>query len=179
MKRMKGPYLIEEDYIEDPINLATKVRKGVFGIEVSESVNIKSTSLLEINLFRKDYDKTEEDLNKLQEAILESHRLKIEEQKEEMDKIASILKKEIQAIEQDIISLTARGQQVAPLYLEINKVQAELEKVEQTALSFSETKIVKGPDVSEKEPSVFTPLFSAVLGLFLGITLAFIKQSRY
>ena len=70
MKRMRGPYLIEEDYIEEPINLATKVKKGIYDVEVLEAVNLRGTPILEIKVLGKDYDEVKEDLNNVNKAIL-------------------------------------------------------------------------------------------------------------
>ncbi|KPJ55297.1 hypothetical protein AMJ47_00250 [Parcubacteria bacterium DG_72] len=179
IKRMHGLYATEEQYIEDPVNLVGKIRNGIYGVEVSEAVNIRNTLLIEIKILDKDYDKVKEDFNNLNKAIVESHKIKMQKEKEEIGKLLSILEKEIQSIEKDISFLTLRGQQVGSLYLEIDRVQAELERIESTALIFIPTEVIKEPDVVEKKPSVFIPLFSAILGLFLGFSLAFIKSSRH
>ena len=67
----------------------------------------------------------------------------------------------------------AKGEQVAFLKLEIyntEKLISDLEKEKKKILMSEE---IKGPDITEKRPGYLTVFFAAILGLFIGLILAF------
>lgn len=163
-------------YIEDSPDVVGKTKNGVYGVEVSEVDNIKDTSLVRIIITGKDYDKVKEDLNAINKAIIDSHEERMKEHAEQGQGLSTIIEREIERIEDDISFLLLRGQQVAALYLKLNDLQAELERIDNVL--YIPTKVVAEPDIKEVKPSVLIPLLSAALGLFLGFAIALVRSSK-
>jgi uncharacterized protein involved in exopolysaccharide biosynthesis len=155
--------------IESPIQVSAKISNGTYGkVEGVTAVNPPDTSLVDISLSGNNYDQVKNNLNNIVSAVLESHN-EIANQSDLKEKsILDILSGEKKSIEQDISYLIARGQQVASLMLETRKIELT-QTVIQKNFAVKQTKIINGPVVEEKRPSYLVIVFSAFLGIFLGM----------
>lgn len=151
---------------EEPGQVVEKINNGIYGwfpgIKVSNPTN---TNLITIETISKEPQKTKKILENINELILTEHNNKINFQK-------NLLEKEIERLQEKIDFLVSKGQEIAILQLEINNLQRQKEALQPT-------KVIKESTISGK-PIKPKPLLNiviaGVLGIFIGIFLAFGKE---
>lgn len=156
---------IENNLIENPIQLATKVDKGIFGDYNLKAVPVSQTNIVDISIATlENPEKAREFLNDANAKIIENHDALIKIKNQKVEKMIETLQKEADY-------LISKSQQVAAIRLQIVGLQAKREEG-----NFS-TKIIAEPKVQKKYPNYILILFSgATLGLFLGILAVFTKE---
>lgn len=153
--------------LEPQLQVEAKINNGSYGeLPGVKANNPDWTNLIEIEVMSKEPQKAKEALQNIEELIIADHNKKINTQK-------ALIEKEIEKLQGDINTLISQGQQeVAPLQLEINNLQRQKETIQPT-------KITKQPTISEKpvKPKTFLNiLIAAILGIFIGIFVAFFKD---
>jgi LPS O-antigen subunit length determinant protein (WzzB/FepE family) len=170
----EGTMILKIGEFENINEIVEKLRKGVYGdYPELEVINPPTTDIIEINLATKSRDKTKEFLEKIKTDILSVHNQKADDRKQAIDQEISFLENKIEDLKKDISYFMAKGEQVALFKLEIyntEKLVNDLEK-EKTNISISET--IKGSEITGKRPGYLTVFFAAMLGLFIGLILAF------
>ncbi|MDP2967475.1 MAG: hypothetical protein Q8N87_03655, partial [bacterium] len=104
---------------------------------------------------------------------LSIHNQKADDRKQAIDQEIFFLENKIENLKKDISYFMAKGEQVAFLKLEIyntEKLISDLKK-EKTNILMSE--VIKGPEITEKRSGYLTVFFAGMLGLFIGLILAF------
>jgi len=159
--------IIEGQPLEPQLQVAEKINNGIYGeLPGIKASNPDWTNLIGIEAMSKNPQRTKEAMQVIEELIIAEHNNKIDLQK-------IIIEKEIEKLQGNINYLISQGQQeVAPLQLEINNLQRQKEMIQPT-------KIVKEPSISEKplKPKILLNIIiAAILGIFLGVLLAFFKE---
>ena len=152
--------------IEAPGQVMEKINNGVYGEYPGIKVNNpQNTSLITMEMLSKEPRKAKANLEEINNNILTEHTNKINLNK-------NILEKEIDELQENINFLISKEQETATLYLTIINLRKEIEALQPT-------KIVKSPTISEKpvKPrSALNIAVAGVLGIFIGIFLAFGKE---
>jgi len=156
--------------IEAPVQVVEKIKNGVYGgFPKVKAENPVDTNLIEIEIDSKDPQKGKEILENIIESIQAEHndyRLNI--RKESLERKITRLQEKI-----DFLLKTSKEQEVAPLLLEKNNLQEEL------AGGLFPTKVIKEPTISEKPirpKPLLNIVIAVILGLFIGVFLAFGKE---
>jgi LPS O-antigen subunit length determinant protein (WzzB/FepE family) len=170
----EGTIILKIGGFENVNEIVEKLRRGVYDdYPKLEVINPSNTDLIEINLAAKSHNETKEFLEKIKTDILSIHNQKADDRKQAIDQEISFLENKIEDLKKDVSYFMARGEQVALFKLEIyntEKLISDLEK-EKTNISMSE--VINGPDVIEKRPGYLAVFFAGMLGLFIGLILAF------
>ena len=161
-------------YFENINEIVERLRKGVYGhYPKLEVINPSATDLIEINLAAKNRNETKEFLEKIKTDILSVHKQKADSKKEAIDQEINFLENKIEDFKKDISYFMVRGEQVALFKLEIYNIEKLINGLEREKTNISMTEEIKGPDITEKRPGYLTVFFAAILGLFIGLILAF------
>lgn len=158
---------IENNLIESPVQLTTKIEKGIFGNYPGlSSEAVAGTDMVDAAISTKNNpEKAKLFLENLDEKIIESHEAVISSRNQKIQSLISALDKESK-------DLMLRGQQVADMRSQIINLQEEIR-----GENVSYTKIISGPIIEETRPHIFLILFAGgILGLFLGFAFALIRE---
>ncbi len=151
--------------IENTLQVMEKIKGGFYGDYLgAETSNPPKTSLVKIEIISEDLEGTKKTLENINRSILEEHNNRIEAKKE-------ILENSIEKLQEKIDFLLAKNKEVETLELEICNIQRQIGDVQPS-------RIIKEPAVvSEKKPNLtFNLICGGILGIFLGVFLAFGKE---
>lgn len=195
--------VIEKELFEDPLQVVEKIKSGVYGNYSGIKVeNLKNTNLVKIEIISEDPESPKKALEEISKSILQNHEKKkagkeamverdikrfqvkidsLKEAKEDLGAQLDILEKippyqktlPIQLALSDVRDRIGRKEgQIENLYLEISSLQGLIEDI-------IPTRLIKDPTISAKKTQtrfLFNMVVAGVLGLFVGIVLAFGKE---
>jgi len=154
--------------IESPEQVVEKINNGIYGkFPGIKANNPAYTNLIEIETISKDPQKTKKILEDINESILAEHNNRLNFQKNLLEEKIKRLQEKI-----DFLIQIPKEQETAALQLEINNLQGQIENL-------WPTEVIKEPTISEKpvKPKpLLNIIIAAVLGIFIGVFLAFGKE---
>jgi len=158
---------IEDILIESPAQLSAKINKGVYGNYPNlKSVTVDNANIVDVTISTDgNPEKSREFMDSLNAKIIQSHQAIIDAKKQKLEKMKKTL-------EDEIVYLISKNQQIATVRLRLISLQAKLEEDDVVA-----TKIISEAEAQEKKPNLSLILSAAgVLGLFFGVLFVFSKE---
>jgi len=167
-----------EEILENPNQVVGKIKSNFYGTysEIVEVENPKSTNLVKIEVSTDNTEKSQKILEEINSAILTAHNQKLENKKSLIEQRKDFYEKKIEDLNKDISFLLTKGQQIGDLKMGIYSLQEKIDNLQNQIENFEPTKIIKEPSIRKKGPSYLSFIFGGVLGLFLGLVLAFFKE---
>lgn len=191
--------------IEEAPQIAEKINEGFYGHYPNLKATPQNIELVKVEVIRRTPEEAQKILNDVKKEILADNNEKLDFQKSNVEKrkneyeeliskhqwLIENFKKDIPHLKKDISNLVLQGQQVAvlqakvydfqaniyDLQLKIAKLQLKVKEMQELIESFQPTKMVDEPIIFKKEPNLILNLIiSGILGIFLGIILAFSKE---
>ncbi len=167
-----------EEVLENPNQVVGKIKNNFYGTypEISEVENPNNTNLVKIEVSTNNPEKTKKILQEVNQAVLTAHNQELENKKSLVEERKIFYEKKIENLNKDISFLLTKGQQIGDLKLEIYFLQEKIDNLQNQINGFEPTKAIKEPSIEKKAPSCLSFVFGGVLGLFLGVVLAFFKE---
>ena len=169
------------ELLEDSAEMISKIEYGFYinssDVEVDvKAENLKDKNLIKIEVVSTNLEDANRALERINESILASHANKIDSQINKVNSRREILEKNLEELQKDISYLLLRGQQIAGLQLKVYDLQMEIFDLQRQIEYFQPTKIFHEPTISEKPDLILNLIFGGILGIFVGICLAFIQE---
>lgn len=174
------------ELIENPENILEIIKNKsyiqeqevkFFGNIAKKNNLIEVDNLMEIKVEGNNYQEVESVLNQANEDILKSHLEFFEQEKSSLIEKREFFEDKIKQIEEEVSFLMVRGFDTSSLRAQIHDIEIEIENIKAETDKIFMTEIVEGPDIIEKRQSYLVIIFLALLGLFLGFVLAFLRNS--
>jgi capsular polysaccharide biosynthesis protein len=150
---------------KSPSNIAKEINAGFLGDYPGiKATNLLETRLVKIEISSKNPNSAKKNLENINKSILEKENQEIKIKKK-------YLKDAIDKLEKKIKFLLYRNNEVASLELKIFGIQKQIDNMRPT-------KIIKKPVIVSKEKAnlIFNLICGGLLGIFLGVFLAFGKE---
>jgi len=194
---------VGEKVLEEPGQIVEKISSGIYGFFPGiKAKNPANTNLIIIEINSSNPQEAKDILEKINNLILEDHQKKIKGKKELLENDIEGTKRKISYLEEErknleaqvkILGITplekqspnsqfaffsikerleAKKEEIENLHLQINSLEKSLEDIQPT-------EIVKSPTISErpiKPEPILNISIAGILGIFLGIFLAFFKE---
>ena len=172
----------ESKPIEAPGQIVEKINADVYGVLVREKLQIsekeypeiraenpKGTNLVKIEIQSSKPELARGILNEINNLILKEHKKELTKKKSQIEENIKEIQKELKLLE---IQKVYSDEGIANLQTTLLSLKEKLSDIEPT-------KIVKAPSISEKPvrpKPLLNVVVAAVLGLFVGVFLAFGKE---
>ena len=163
--------------IESPTQVAEKIKNGTYGgFSGATAVNLKETNLVAVELLGDDFDEVKKKLETINESMVQNHKEKFKEEQDRIDETIATLEKETENLKKDTFSFLIKGREAEVLQLEVRRIEEAIDYAKSQKEELTPTKVINQPLVTEKKPSYLSPVMGWLLGFFVGLVFAFVKD---